>query len=112
MAGSHFDKDPEAERTFGIDWRNVLPPGVTLEDVEWSVPPGLTEGESDLSGSAGVLRLSGGVTGTSYEVLGVAVFSNGERDPRRIVVTIKRVGGLSGGAGGGVGVGGIDGGTP
>jgi hypothetical protein len=85
---------PGGDRAFGVDWRELLPDGVTLSSVAAaSTPAGLTVGATSVVGSLGSVRLTAptnAVVGTLYEVVLTGTWSNGEVDPRWLYVVIAK----------------------
>jgi hypothetical protein len=88
MAANRFKKDPEAILVFGIDWVNLVPAGGSLSGVTWEVPSGITQAGASVTGTTGLIKLSGGTSGATYEVVGVATFSDGQVDVRRLKISV------------------------
>jgi hypothetical protein len=64
-------KDPEATRTFSVDWSDYLTAlgGVTIALSEWTVPDGLVqEGTATNTPTVTKIKLSGGTVNTNYTV--------------------------------------------
>lgn len=88
------DLAPGAQRLFSVDWVDILPPGVTVSSVAVSVPaplsvigsPSVTSGRI---GSAMIGGASAGNVGAQYQATFTATFSDGQIDPRVLVLTIK-----------------------
>lgn len=71
-------KDPDEILDYSLDWSTILETGETLSTVTWTVPSGLTKiSDSEASGVT-TIWLSGGTSGTLYE-LGIRVITSASR---------------------------------
>lgn len=81
--------------TYGLDFANILPQGVTLDGVQIglytnTVPPApssdMQQGEVAVVGRRAYTELSGGVAGTDYQVLFTATDNLGNTWPRTVLL--------------------------
>ena len=61
-------KDPNAELDYGFDWSDWLIENEIIDSVEWIVPDGLVEFDTDKTATQAIVWLSGGTAGESYLV--------------------------------------------
>jgi hypothetical protein len=71
-----FNPSDNAFVTF--DWSDVLPAGVTLSSVAYTLPAPLTKGAESSSGAQSQVKISGAVHGDIYQIAGAATLSNTE----------------------------------
>ena len=99
--GLYFDKDPDANLVYGIDWTSYLNTGdglsstdVTIESITGDASPlafPSSEGtDVAISGTQVNIRLNAGTVGNEYNVDCKIVTSAGDTDSRRFRVIIKR----------------------
>lgn len=86
-------KDPEASRTYAIDWSDYLAAlgdGVTISGAEWSVPDGITQvGDAAISSAVTSIKLTGGTVKTDYTVYCKITTSGEDTDRRAIVIQVR-----------------------
>lgn len=83
-----MEKDPNAKRDFTVDLSGVLPSGVTISSVAWTVPTGLTSEAVSNTTTTATIRLSGGTLGETYQVVCRTTWSNAEIDDRTIKIRV------------------------
>ncbi len=86
-----FDKDPEDELDFGIDWekKNWLQPGELVVSSTWEVPTGITKMSDGITGDGKktFLWLSDGTPKKSYRcVNSIVTSSTPARKARRTII--------------------------
>lgn len=84
-------KDPEATRTYKIDWSDYLQNlgNVTIAASEWTVPEGL-EVISDTNDETGAsIKLGGGTVNVNYTIYNKITTSGGDTDRRAILIQIR-----------------------
>lgn len=62
-------KDPDDISDWKINWSSRLAEGETITASTWVVPDGLTEDDSEFDDTSTTIWLSGGVAGTSYDLV-------------------------------------------
>lgn len=82
-------KEPTEVLDYSIEWTDWLN-GLTISTSTWSVPSGITEDTSSISGTRTLIRLSGGTWAATYEITNTIVASNGETETRSFKVKIQR----------------------
>ena len=86
-------KDPEATRTYSIDYADYLAglgPGVTIATSEWTVPDGITqEGLATNNDTTTSIKLSGGSIRTDYIVYNKITTSDGDSDRRALIIQVR-----------------------
>jgi len=86
-------KDPEATRTYTVDWTDYLislGTGITLVASEWAVPEGITqEGDAIHTDTAAKIKLSGGSRNTDYTLYNKITTSGGDVDRRALVIQVR-----------------------
>ena len=88
MTEWHFYKRAAAKRTYTVRWSGVLPTGVTLDSVTWTVPSPLTNLSESHTATDALVRIGGGVVGERYTVVCAVVFSDGQEDVQPFDLTI------------------------
>ena len=83
-----FTKDPAATLDYSVDWTEFLETGEIIADSEWTVPTGLTLVTDSHTDTKGIIWLSGGTLGKSYEVVNRITTDNtpARIDERTIVI--------------------------
>lgn len=84
-----FTKDPAAVLDYGCDWSEWLAAGETLAAATWAVPAGLVLESSDHNTTLAVAWLSGGASGTTYQVTNHIETSAGRVDERSILIYVQ-----------------------
>ena len=96
---ARVEKDPDAIRTYTIDWADTGPNDATADDTgwlqgdtisssTWTVDTGITLVADAFTTTATSVKLSGGVLGRRYKAVNRVVTTNGETDDRTIEVQI------------------------
>ena len=88
MALEKFIKDPDAVLDYEIDWSDWLVTD-TISASTWTADTGLTVDSDSFTDTATTVWLSGGVVGTSYEVVNHIATASGREDDRTIVIKCK-----------------------
>jgi hypothetical protein len=88
MALEKFIKDPDAVLDYEIDWSEWLVTD-TISASTWAADTGLTVDSDSFTDTATTVWLSGGVVGTSYEVVNHITTANGREDDRTIIIKCK-----------------------
>ncbi len=92
-------KDPDASRTYTIDWADTGPNDATADDKgwlqgdtistsTWTVDTGLTNVAEANTTTTTSVKLSSGVIGRRYKAVNRVVTTNGETDDRTLEVLI------------------------
>lgn len=91
--GAFIEKDPNAKKNYEIDFASegdsFLQDGDTLFSAVWNVPAPLVKESQALTPTKAIVWLSGGVVGSSYNVVCSIVTTNGIADDRSFRVVIK-----------------------
>lgn len=95
-------KDPDSTLTVGLHWKDVVERGDSLSTVAWTVPAGLTKISESINGSAvldrgitypagevALVRVSGGVALSDYEITCNVTTAAGDIDERSITVAVR-----------------------
>jgi hypothetical protein len=85
---SVFRKDPDVDKTFGINWASYLG-ALMITASEWELPAGVTESDSDFTTTATSIQLSGGTDGTDYELINRVTLSNNDTEEKTIVIQVR-----------------------
>ena len=82
------DKGPDETLDYAIDWSLRLPADdQTISDSTWTVPAGITKTNQGVIGTESIAWLSGGTSGTTYQVKNVITTAGGRT--LEAFVTIK-----------------------
>lgn len=81
-----FVKPPGSSNDYTIDWSEWLNTGDIISSSSWTVPAGLTAVASSFTDTETVIRVSGGVSCNSYELINMINTSGGELSTRSIVL--------------------------
>lgn len=84
-----FVKDPDADRSFPIDWNDALADADSISVSNWIVPAGLVFVSGAISGKRTSVRLSGGTDNTDYLVTNRITLASGEIDDRSIRIAVR-----------------------
>jgi len=85
-------KDPSAELDYGFDWLTDgwLATGETVITSTWTVPAGLTQITTGITGGTiTVVWIGGGTVGTDYTLVNRIVTSAGRTDERSIIIRVR-----------------------
>jgi len=86
-------KDPSAELDYGFNWadRGWLAAGETITTSTWTVPAGLTQLTSGVSGgTVTTVWLSGGAAENDYMITNRIVTSGGRTDERSLIIRVRQ----------------------
>lgn len=83
-----FQKDPAATLDYSVDWTEFLDTGEAISASTWTVPDGITQVTTSFTDTKGIIWLSGGTLGKSYEIVNrITTDNNPARiDERTIVI--------------------------
>lgn len=91
----YFKKDPASSRSFSVTWEFselITEQGLTLSSVAvTAVTAGITVGATSVATPVASALISGGTNNTSYEILFVGTFSDGQTDGKRIIVQVEKL---------------------
>jgi len=79
-------KDPDSIIDYGVDWSNWLATGETITSSAWIVPAGLTNDSDSNTSTATAIFLSGGTSGTTYELTNRVTTSGGRTEDRSMLI--------------------------
>lgn len=82
------DKDPDAIKTYAVNWADFLEAGVTITGSTWDVPDGITKVSDSLTTPNTYIRLSGGTVGDKYTITNHVVMSNADEDDVSLLLRI------------------------
>jgi hypothetical protein len=81
-------KDPDEVLDYAIDWKARLA-GDAIASSAWTVPTGLTENSSSVSGTKTVLWLSGGTLDQSYSILNRITTTGGRTMDQSVTLSVR-----------------------
>ena len=85
----HLDaKDPDDSIWYQIEWDEEIASTETLSSASWTVPTGLTEVSSSVSGTKALIRLSSGTAGTEYTLVCQITKDTGETVSKAISIPV------------------------
>ncbi len=84
----YLSKDPQETLDYTMDWTKWLAPTETITACTVSQPIGLTVSAPTLATPNVTVRISGGTTGQSYDVIWHATTSTGQQPERTLTLTI------------------------
>lgn len=85
-----FYKDPNAVLDYSFDWSDWLR-GDVITASTWAAPAGITVDSSTFAGSLTTAWISGGVDGTSYDIVNHITTLAGRAEDRTIrIVAVSR----------------------
>jgi hypothetical protein len=86
-----YTKDPEATRTYEIDWSDYLQGlgNVTIQTSAWTVPDGLIIEDETNTATTTAIKLSGGSVNVNYTLYNKITTSGGDADRRAFLVRIR-----------------------
>lgn len=84
-----FTKEPTESLDYEIDWADWLG-SLTIASSSWSVPSGITQVSATNNSTTTTIRLFGGTWGETYEIFNTITASDGETEPRSILIRIQR----------------------
>lgn len=76
-AAGRSKKDPGAMVDFRVDWSAVASSNA-ISDSSWTVPSGITKVQDSHTDTASLIRLSGGTTGRSYQLVNTVTLTDGQ----------------------------------
>jgi len=88
MSIGKFDKDPDAELDYSINWAPWLK-GDTIVASSWVVPAGLTKTDEYFEDTRTTVWLSGGILDERYEIVNRITTTAGRIDDRTFTLRIK-----------------------
>lgn len=77
-------KDPSETIDYTADyglWLEQTATGDSIVSVQWRVPPGLTQTNQDFTPTTGIIWVSGGTVGETYQISCLATTANGRTVP-------------------------------
>lgn len=88
---STYDKDPDAELDYQVDWSRWLPAGDTIATSAWLVPEGIThlQAKDARTDTTATLWLAGGEAGEEYLVTNRVTTTGGRRNDSTIKVRVQ-----------------------
>jgi hypothetical protein len=84
-----FVKDPEAMKSYGVDWSELLDEGETISSSGWSAP-GLSLSSAQISGAVTTVKIAGGTLGQTYLVENNIQTSLGRIYTRGFMISVER----------------------
>lgn len=81
-------KDPDEVLDYVIEWKGRLA-GDTIASSTWTVPEGLTQGLTSVSGTKATIWLSGGTIDQTYDVQNRITTVGGRTMDQTVPLTIK-----------------------
>lgn len=85
---NRFIKDPDATIDFSVDWTDWLGTD-TIVTSTWTVPTGLTSVTETNTTKIATIFLSGGTTGSSYEIINRITTAEGRTDDRTLLIVVQ-----------------------
>ena len=76
---------------FTADWSKLIPAGDAIATSTWTIPAALTKSNEGLTPTTTTLRLSGGLTGASYQCVNRIVTVQGRQYERTVVLPVGTV---------------------
>jgi hypothetical protein len=87
MSYKIIEKDPNAVLDFGVRWTKWLDTD-TISASTWIVPTGLTADSDSFTDTVTTVWLSGGVDGSSYDIVNRITTAAGRVDDRTIRISV------------------------
>jgi hypothetical protein len=84
-----FVKDPEAMKSYGVDWSELLDEGETISSSGWSAT-GLSLSSAQISGAVTSVMIAGGTLGQTYLVENNIQTSLGRIYTRGFMISVER----------------------
>jgi len=88
MAVATFEKDPEANLDYAIDWSEWLGEDILI-DSQWVVEEGLSLGSDSHTDTIATVWISGGTHQSRYEATNTIITAGGRIDERTIRIKCK-----------------------
>jgi len=91
MSGSIQLKTPGADLLYTFDWTADLPPEVSLDSVEHTVPPPLerVSQQTDAANGLSTVMIGGGEHGKLYLITALATLTDGEEVPGSFTLRVS-----------------------
>lgn len=89
MALSWPAKDPDEILDYSLDWGSRLDDGDQIETSTWTVPTGLTKGDTSFTASTTTVWLSGGTAGKRYNALNRVTTTGGRTKDQTVGIYIR-----------------------
>ena len=83
-------QDPNNKDTWGADWTDFLPEGVTLAKSLWLVPEDLSSMDEWCTLTHTKIRMSGGIPGKNYTLTNRTVDSDGNTIDRSMFIICQQ----------------------
>ena len=84
-----FDKDPDADLDFQINWAAWLATSETISDSEWIADEGITTHDDSYTNTTSTVWLSGGDVSHSYIVTCRITTNQGRVDDRSLTINVR-----------------------
>jgi hypothetical protein len=86
------DKDPQADKDYGIDWTDMLADGETITTAAWAVSPaGPTLSDESILDGVCTVWIAGGTVDTAYALTCTITTSRGMIDERTVTIKVKQL---------------------
>lgn len=85
-----FTKDPNAILDYQINWATWLGSD-TIDTSTWTVPTGITRTSATNTTTTATIWLSGGTSGTDYDLLNRIVTAGGRTEDRTITIRVEEM---------------------
>lgn len=95
MSDLYFEKDPLATLDYTVDWSDWLDAGDTIDTSTWTIDAGITSSLESNTTTTATVWLSGGVSGTSYNVVNIITTTLGRIQPRTLTIFVRTQNNLS-----------------
>lgn len=87
-----YTKDPEATKTYMLDWSvelTALGETVTIDESEWAVPQPLVVIENSHENTSVSIKIGGGKANANYTLYNKIITSTGDTDRKAILIQVR-----------------------
>jgi hypothetical protein len=89
VAAGRAEKDPDARPDYRVDWSSVASSNAIVSS-SWTVPAGITKVADSHTDTVALIRLSGGTSGRTYQLLNTVTLTDGQIEVYVLNVEVVR----------------------
>lgn len=82
-------KDPESDRTYTVTWDDLRSGEIIVSSSWGDAPEGLTIGTTSFNDTVTSVKLAGGISGETYDLVNTITTNQGNTIPRTIRLKVK-----------------------